>query len=277
MEVSRIIFKKETKEKMEKELNRLQRGKLRWEKLKEAEKEGKLNMAKTRYEVANLVGFTSGERDRGYNWVTGKIRSGQLKETIHKLGEYGRMEYEYYIVKDPDYNRKHAQESRWTSHVKTPKAGTKSLKERGREMFSRLKAIVESGEIEKAMTRTELAKMTGATRSWVCGLIERGYLKETLIDYKGSVPTYRYSLTEKEPNYDNTKFNRSAIIKEDTETIPVIETAPKENKTMIWVDESIKDTKVYRLEFLRGDVVIKLELEDYNEVIETIKTIMKGE
>lgn len=106
---------------MGKGLNGLQRGKLRWEKLKEAEKEGKLSMAKNRYEVANLCGFTGEERNRGYNWVAGKIRAGQIKETIHGIGDYGKMEFEYSLAKDPDYDRRHAQELRWKDKTKEEK------------------------------------------------------------------------------------------------------------------------------------------------------------
>lgn len=106
---------------MENELNGLQKGKLRWQKLKEAEESGKLSMAKNRYEVANLCGFTNEERNRGYNWVAGKIRAGQLEEAIHALGDYGKMEYEYHLIKEPDYDRRHAQALRWKDKTKEEK------------------------------------------------------------------------------------------------------------------------------------------------------------
>lgn len=160
---------------METELNGLQRGKLRWQKLKEADESGKLAMAKNRYEVGNIAGFTDGERKQGYQWVAAKIHKGQIKETIHNLGEHGKMEYEYRLVKDPDYSREKARKLRWKDHEKTTVATPKSV-----------------------------------------------------------------------------------------------------GKTMIWFDESAK-IKRYKLEFSRGDTTIRLELDDYNEVIETIKTILKGE
>lgn len=176
MEISRLTFTKETKEKMETGLNGLQRGKLRWQKLKEAERDGKLDKAKNRYEVSNLAGFTDGERKRGYQWVAAKVSKGQIKEIIHDLGEHGKVEYEYHLVKDPDYSRDKAHKLRWKDHEKTTVATPKSV-----------------------------------------------------------------------------------------------------GKTMIWIDESVKNTKTYRLEFSREDTTIRLELDDYSEVIETIKTILKGE
>lgn len=161
---------------MGKELNGLQKGKLRWEKLKEADREGRLSLAKNRYELSNLAGFASNETKRGYQWIAAKISKGQIKEIIHQLGADGKMEYEYHLGKDPDYERKNARALRWPNHEK--------------------------------------------------------------------------------------------------ETAPVQKNT---GKTMIWIDESVKNTKTYKLEFSRGDMVVKLELEDYNEVIETIKTILKGE
>lgn len=111
MEISRLTFTKETKEKMSKGLNRLQKGKLHWAKLREAEASGKLDFAKNRYEVANLCGYTEAERSRGHSWVTHKIMNHQLQETLHGIGKDGRMEYEYHILADPDYEFKGVQEA----------------------------------------------------------------------------------------------------------------------------------------------------------------------
>lgn len=280
MEISRLIFTKETKDKMEQGLNKLQRGKLRWEKLKEAEDNGKLLMAKNRYEVANMAGFTTTEKKKGYNWVSNMIRRGQLQEHIYSIGGNGKMEYEYKLGERPDYERKNAQEARWgtqpksTEIIDTPKPTTTkkkkqvSLKERGRQMFARLKAFAEEGGLEKEMTRAELAKYTGTTRSWVCGLIERGFLNEELVDYSGGLPRYKYSLTEKEPNYDNSKFNSSAI-KRRTET--TVSTVAKDTAT------TVDNTQAIKVDLTRGEVSIKIEFNNYKQVEEVIKLILKGE
>ena len=57
MEVSRIIFRKETKEKMERGISPQEKGRLRWEKLKEAETNGLLQKAKTRTDIGKIVGI----------------------------------------------------------------------------------------------------------------------------------------------------------------------------------------------------------------------------
>lgn len=175
MEISRLSFTKETKEKMSKELNKFQRGKLRWAKLREAEANGKLDFAKNRYEVANLCGYTEAERSQGHGWVTRKILNHQLQETLHGVGKDGRMEYEYHILADPDYEFK----------------GVKEQRQREKELGTRLNKPLE----------------------------------------------------------------------------PVVQISrvPSNNPT------------VYRVEIVRGDTTIKVELANYDEVSEFVKTILKGE
>lgn len=176
MEASRIFFTKETKNKMEQGLNISQRGKLRWQKVKEAEESGRLAMAKNRTEVAYLAGFTEATKNRGYQWVANMVRRKHLQEIIVGMGDHGFVEYEYHVVSDPDYDKKNAHKNRWA----------------------------------------------------------------------------------------NNKAN----------------TAPKKQesaKTTMLVSEVAKGTNKYKLEFSRGEVTIRLELDDYEKVAELIKAILKGE
>ena len=89
---------------MEKGLNKRQRGRLRFERLKEASENGELQKAKTRADVARLVGFTSAQYKTGYSWVMNMITRKHLIERISGIGKNGRAEYEYHIGTDPDYN-----------------------------------------------------------------------------------------------------------------------------------------------------------------------------
>lgn len=106
MEVSRLTFTKETKDKISKGLNRRQQGKLRFEKLKEAEENGLLQKAKTRIEVAQLAGFTREQYKTGYSWVSNMLIRKHLIERISGIGMNGRAEYEYHLGSDPDYEMK---------------------------------------------------------------------------------------------------------------------------------------------------------------------------
>lgn len=89
---------------MEKGLNKRQRGKLRFEKLKEASENGGLQKAKTRADVARLVGFTSAQYKTGYSWVMNMLTRKHLIEHISGIGKNGRAEYEYTLGTDPDYD-----------------------------------------------------------------------------------------------------------------------------------------------------------------------------
>ena len=98
MEISRLTFTKETKDKMEKGLNKRERGRLRFEKLKEAEANGKLQKAKTRMEVAQLAGFSEKQYKTGYSWVMNMLTRKHLIEHISGRFPNGRAEYEYHIL-----------------------------------------------------------------------------------------------------------------------------------------------------------------------------------
>lgn len=103
MEISRLTFTKETKEKMEKGLNKRQRGKLRFERLQEAEKDGRLQKAKTRMDIARIAGFSDRQYKTGYSWVMNMLTRKHLIEHMVALGKNGRAEYEYSLGSTPDY------------------------------------------------------------------------------------------------------------------------------------------------------------------------------
>ena len=274
MEVSRILFTKETREKMEKGLNSRQKGKLRWEKLKEAEANGRLGMAKSRYDLGRLVGYSEADRKKGYQWACNMIQRGHIKEHIYEFDSYGRAVYEYHLGTEPDFDASGVKNAKRRNPlgISSSRPPVTSLKERGKAMYGRLKSLAESGEINKARSRNELAKLTDTSRSWVCGMIERGFVKENFVRYENGLPTYNYSLTDREPNYNNVKVNKNTPL-----DVATPEEKPEERKAVVWIDESAKDVRSYKLEFSRGDTTVRVELDDYDKVVELIKTILKGE
>ena len=96
MEISKLTFRKETKEKMEKPLSAMEKGKLMWARLEEAEKDGRLQQAKSRADVAGIAGYTDSKR--GYSWASNLVKRGALVETI-----YGPGEYTYALGKAPKF------------------------------------------------------------------------------------------------------------------------------------------------------------------------------
>lgn len=105
MEVSRLTFRKETKEAMKKELTPAEKGELRWKRLKELEKDGRLSLIKTRKELAVAAGYDEYEIHKGVSWVFRLINNGHITETLLGFNDKSKTpEYEYHLTnKEPNY------------------------------------------------------------------------------------------------------------------------------------------------------------------------------
>lgn len=94
---AKVISTKETKKKTKKPLSLHRIGELRWQKLEEAEKNGELQYAHKRIEIAKLVGIK--DYNAGYSWAENLIRKKALIEIPTRF--FG--EYEYRLGKKPHY------------------------------------------------------------------------------------------------------------------------------------------------------------------------------
>ena len=90
------MFSKDTISKAEKKLTTVHRGALLAERLAEVAESGKLSLARARFDVASMVGYTSGQRASGYAWVKRMIKTGRLTEEFDSINKYGKAEYRYY-------------------------------------------------------------------------------------------------------------------------------------------------------------------------------------
>lgn len=190
MDVSRITFRKETKDKMKKGMSVREKGKVLFARLQELETDGTLSKAKTRADVARLVGYPEERSKAGYAWVSNLIRRGHISETIQEWTPSGKMVAEYHTTGSmPDY---------------------------GYEEVNRRKAKKKVGQ--------EL-------RRWQ-DKVEAGYIPQP-----------------PEPQvYDEKQ------VASDTKIISPI-----------------------KIEITRGDMTIKVEMGNHEEVSKLITTIMKGE
>lgn len=104
MEVSKLTFKKETKDKMGKQMSVREKGKILFSRLQELEADGTLSKAKTRADVARLVGYPEERAKAGYTWVSNLISRGHMSETIQEWTPSGKMIAEYHTTGSmPDY------------------------------------------------------------------------------------------------------------------------------------------------------------------------------
>lgn len=272
---------------MEEGLNASQRGKLRWERIKEAEEHGSLASAKNRYEVANLAGFTEETRNRGYQWVSNMIARKHLKEIMTGVGKNGKFEYEYHTVSDPDYSRNKARDARLEKQQQRKKEGVaqvakkqeKTVMERGRELFGRLKDLAKEGTLEKARSRADVATLVGypsaqskAGYSWVSNLIRRGYLKERIV---GVTPSggmiARYTLGDEEPMYDYEEIKKRKEAKENRKEMWFKENMP------VLDGKEVVNPDVIKINITRGDTNINVEVVNCDQAIKLVTTILKGE
>ncbi len=103
---ARVSVSKDTISKAEKKLTTVHRGALLAERLAEVAESGKLSLARTRLDVASMVGYTAGQRASGYAWVKRMIKIGRLTEEFDSINKYGKAEYRYYYnppkVKEPE-------------------------------------------------------------------------------------------------------------------------------------------------------------------------------
>lgn len=76
----------------------VKRGEQLYNKLKELSESGELSLAKTRYDVASLMGYTRDERKKGYNWVSRMIREGVLDEQLQEFDINNKAVNNYYLT-----------------------------------------------------------------------------------------------------------------------------------------------------------------------------------
>lgn len=91
-----VSVSKDTISKAEKKLTTVHRGALLAKRLADVAESGKLSLARTRSDVASMVGYTAGQRASGYAWVKRMIKIGRLTEEFDSMDKYGKAEYRYY-------------------------------------------------------------------------------------------------------------------------------------------------------------------------------------
>lgn len=104
MEVSRLTFRKETKDKMKKGITVREKGRILFDRLRELDEDGTLSKASSRADVAKLVGYSEERSKAGYAWVSNLIRRGHLEEIAREWTPSGKMVAEYHVANSsPDY------------------------------------------------------------------------------------------------------------------------------------------------------------------------------
>ena len=149
MEVSRLSFTKKTQEGMKKDMPVREKGKVLFARLQELEDDGTLSKAKTRADVARLVGYSEERAKAGYAWVSNLIRRGHVNETIQEWTPSGRMVAEYHTTGSmPDYGHEEA---------KRRKAKKENISNEWQKLQSNMPMPIEDKSIKIEITRGDMA------------------------------------------------------------------------------------------------------------------------
>lgn len=202
---ARVVFSKKTQEKINKGLTPKERGELRWEKLEEANKDGRLSLCKNRRDVAELGGYTKEQTTKGYSWVHRLVSNGYLQE-VHVSGAGRYAEFTYFINNKPNFlpfAGRYGSDTFKKEPIKniepTKPANTPSRK-LGEKRWEILEEASKSGRLAECKCRRDLIILAGYTnmvqgRSWLANLIRRGHIRETIVH---GVASYHLA---KRPNY----------------------------------------------------------------------------
>lgn len=273
MEISRLIFTKETKEKIDKVISPQLKGKLRWNKLKEAENNGMLQQARNRTEVGRIVGLDNDKT--AYSWVSGLINKKAIIETLDGF-ENNKAIYTYHLGTPLNYeNGRHIKKQEQIKNIERELKrqdlvkDNSNVRKNGKIKFNKLKELDKSGELLKATCRADVATLVGysvkdskAGYSWVSNMISRGHLNEKMLGITPSGKTlYEYKLTGTQPlyGYEENRNRKSKKVKNQK----------------IWKDENNLTDKqnTIKIKVIKNDIVVELTLENIEQTCTLIKTI----
>lgn len=231
---ARVSFSEEFRKKAEQGLSAMEKGKLRWGKLEEAEKDGTLGLAKTRYDIGNIVGLPNDAS--AYSWVSNLVNRGAIVETFAGT-EDGIPIHSYRLGEKPSFdNRRKKHSNKKVSHKRGKRySNGLSTRERGKIRYAKLRELDESGLLKHVANRKELIRALALSEpkktvySWVSNLKNQGYLIEEL---SSNMVDYKYRLAAKRPAYADeplTKIPVEApqVVLNEVEADTVVLSSPK--------------------------------------------------
>lgn len=118
MNVSKVTFSEEFKEKFNKGISPQEKGRLRWERLNELDKMGVLQKITTRRQLASAVGIQS--QATGATWVGSMVSKGAITETLIGYDNYKPI-YEYHLGKPLNYTNGRKKFAKTAENVATVK------------------------------------------------------------------------------------------------------------------------------------------------------------
>ena len=162
-----------------------------------------------------------------------------------------------------------------------------TVREKGRVLFTRLEELDRDGMLSKAESRADVARLVGYPRerakagyAWVSNLIRRGHITEIIRGHSPSgVPKCEYHLASTRPDYGYEEQDRHRARKKALAKMAEEATRQGLVEQMPVLDSLAAQTRVIatKVEITKGDIRIKLELCDNDQVMALIKQLLKGD
>lgn len=232
------------------------KGELHYEALERAAKEGRLQFAKNRFEVAKLAGYTNREQSNGYQWVINMVKRGCLEEIPFGRDELGNLEYQYTLTTKP-YRSKRKTYKKKYSEVVHPKGNPAGIYTKNKRI-EKLQELDAQGFLDKPMATKDLVAAVAPE------LDEPTKRNRFVLDYVKTGVISR----EPVPSVGKQKY-KFTLLKEPEE--PAVETTDvaEEPTEAVCVDEVPTDKNI----IVKANG-IELELKGYS--IEDIANLIKA-
>lgn len=251
---ARVVFSNQnTSEK----LSKFERGRLHYEALERSAKEGQLQFAKNKVDVAKLAGYTYEKaRNGGWQWVNRLVKHGFIEELPIGYNDMGTPEYQYTLTTKPYTRAKRKTYKKKMSEVARPSNTMYGLSNRGKraQRLAKIKELDAQGFLDNPMRKIDFGRAVvpnatkSTTNNMLRRLVEDGIVKLTEAGFDGGFQLYKFELLQKEPK-------------------------PLEEKPKTTVDKNDTDVEPFDRRAIIKTATVEVELDGYGA--EDIITIIK--
>lgn len=201
---ARVVFSNQN---TNKKLSKFEQGRLHYEALERSAKEGQLQFAKNKVDVAKFAGYTYEKaRNSGWQWVNRLVKQGFIEELPIGYNDMGTPEYQYTLTTKPYVRAKRKAYKKKMSEVVRPSNTMYGLSNRDKraQRLAKIRELDTQGFLENPMGKADFARavVSNATKSTTNNmlrrLVEDGIIKVTKAGFDGASQLYKFELLQKE-------------------------------------------------------------------------------
>lgn len=290
---ARVKFTNDFMEKtMNRKMSKHRVGELRYDKLKQAAKDGRLQFADSKADVARLAGFTTKQAtNSGWQWVKKLIEKGCLEELPHGFKANGQNSYQY-VLTDAPYSKPRKPVSYLKRTATSPtlkaigvnggtRAGSFANTIKRAERFQKLILAEQAGRFNEPIHRDVFYHIADPLFTKVGGegfvgtFVRKGFIKESVsaVDRNGKV-LFSYHISDEAKEFVKTVFpnaDKPATKEEPAAEETPVESEPQSVEPAEPTEETLKETlkEHSKAKLTVGDITI--ETDDADLIVAIIK------